>query len=229
MINIKIAKAYRTISFEASCVLAGVPPIGIVIDEKSRLHKIKHNAERQEHECDIPLPVKEWPHPARRLNIMETRESTPYSIEIYTDGSKIGGKVGAGAAVYVDQVLQRRCKYKLQNCCSNNQAEQIAILKSLEELTSLPDHNGQTVAIYTDSSVTLASLRNTSIHSPLIEHIRNKTRQLMKENWSIHFGWVKAHAGIEGNELADKLAKEAAEDDGDLRIVYNRIPISSLR
>jgi hypothetical protein len=49
----------------------------------------------------------------------------------------------------------------------------------------------------------------------------------MSKNWSIHFGWVKAHAGIEGNELADKLAK-AAEDDGDLRIVYNRISISTV-
>jgi hypothetical protein len=59
LINIKIAKAYRTISFEATCVLDGVPPIGIVIEEKRRLYKIKHNAERHEHECDIPMPVKE--------------------------------------------------------------------------------------------------------------------------------------------------------------------------
>jgi hypothetical protein len=29
--DIRIAKAYRTISFEASCLMAGVPPIGIVI------------------------------------------------------------------------------------------------------------------------------------------------------------------------------------------------------
>jgi len=39
---------------------------------------------------------------------------------------------------------------------------------------------------------------------------------------------VKAHIGIEGNELADKLAKEAAEDDDELNIVYNRIPIITI-
>ena len=61
MINIKIAKAYRTIYFEASCVMAGVPPIGLVIEEKASRYKIKHNPE-----CDLPLPVKEWPHPTRR-------------------------------------------------------------------------------------------------------------------------------------------------------------------
>jgi hypothetical protein len=43
---------------------------------------------------------------ARRLNIMEIRDSTPHSTEIYTEGSKIGGKVKAGAAMYVDQVLK---------------------------------------------------------------------------------------------------------------------------
>jgi ribonuclease HI len=174
------------------------------------------------------VPVKEWTHPARRLNIMEIRDSTPFSTEIYTDGSKIEGKVGAGEAIYVDQVLKRLCQYKLQNYCSNNQAEQIALLMSLEELTSLSDHNGRRVAIYTDSKVTLDSLRNNSIHSPLILEIRNKFRQLIMQNWSIHFGWVKAHTGIEGNELTDKLAKEAAEDDGKLKIVYNRIPITTV-
>jgi hypothetical protein len=45
MINIIITKAYRTISFEVSCMMAGVPPIGIVTEEKARLYKIKHNIE----------------------------------------------------------------------------------------------------------------------------------------------------------------------------------------
>jgi len=174
MINIKIAKAYRNISFEASCMMAGFPLTGIVIEEKARLYKIKHSAERSEYECHTPLPVKEWPHPTWRLIIMETSDSTAYSIEIYTDGSKIGDKVGAGTTLYVDQVLKGHCKYTLQHGCSNNQAEQVAILKSLEELTSLSDHNKRKAAIYTDSKVTLTSLRNNFIHTPLIVEIRNK-------------------------------------------------------
>jgi len=39
---------------------------------------------------------------------------------------------------------------------------------------------------------------------------------------------VKAHTGIEGNELADKLAKAAAQYNGEQKIVYNRIPITSV-
>jgi ribonuclease HI len=38
---------------------------------------------------------------------------------------------------------------------------------------------------------------------------------------------VTAHTGIEGNDLADKLAKQAAEDDGEIKVVYNRIPITT--
>ena len=73
MVNIKSAKAYRTISLEAACMMAGLPPIGIVMKEKVRPYTIQHNAERSEYECDIPLPIKEWPRPARRLNVMEIK------------------------------------------------------------------------------------------------------------------------------------------------------------
>ena len=39
---------------------------------------------------------------------------------------------------------------------------------------------------------------------------------------------MKAHTGIQGNELADTLAKEAAQDDEEQNIVYDRIPISTI-
>jgi len=46
-------------------------------------------------------------------------------------------------------------------------------------------------------------------------------------SWNIHFGWVKAHIGIEGNEEADRLAKKAAQED-DQNIAYNRIPVTTV-
>jgi hypothetical protein len=74
---------------------------------------------------------------------------------------------------------------------------------------------------YTDSRITLQYLKNTKNHNYLIEEIRKTAFALDKRNWTITFTWIKAHAGIYGNELADKLAKEAARKDD---ISLNRIP-----
>jgi ribonuclease HI len=227
LINIKMAKAHRTVSFEASCVLAGVPPIGIIIQERARLYKIIHNTERGEHKCEQPQPVKDWPHPSMRPTCMEPQDSTQYSKVIFTDGSKTGD-VGAGVAIYMDQQLLKRSKYKLGSCCTNNQAEQFAILKSLEEILLLSDHKDRTAAIYTDSQVTLDSLRNNSIHTPIITDIRKQLQKLTAQNWTIHFGWVKAHIEIEGNELADRLAKEAAAGGDKQKIEYEKMTKSTM-
>ena len=88
---------------------------------------------------------------------METTDLITYPIEMFTDGSKIGHKVVAGVAIFSEKRLVKKCKYRLQNHCSSNQAEQIAILKAMEQLLSLPDQNKGPVPIYTDSKVTLDS------------------------------------------------------------------------
>jgi len=54
LMNIKIAKAFRTLSYEASCVLAGVRPTRLAIEEKVRTYKATHN----NIEYDAPLEVK---------------------------------------------------------------------------------------------------------------------------------------------------------------------------
>jgi hypothetical protein len=50
---------------------------------------------------------------------------------------------------------------------------------------------------------------------------------LERREWKIMFSWVKAHAGNYGNELADRLAKDAARNDG-TNNTYSRSPKSTL-
>jgi hypothetical protein len=54
----------------------------------------------------MPVPVTDWAHPARTVSIAETSDLISYATQIYTDGSEIGGKVGAaGVAIYTDKRL----------------------------------------------------------------------------------------------------------------------------
>jgi len=147
---------------------------------------------------------------------------------MYTDGSKDASTVGAGVTIYRNKQLIMQCRHKLRSYCSNNQAEQTAILKALEQLQEIETPTGGRAAIYTDSKVTIDSLKNHAIHGFLIEKIRSMIRHLAVLNRTIHFRWVKAYIGIEGNEAADKLTKEAAHEDDNMNIVFDRIPITSV-
>jgi len=73
--------------------------------------------------------------------------------------------------------------------------------------------------------MTLDSLKNSNIHTFLIEEIRRKLTEMGKTNWKIQFSWVKAQVGIQGNELADTLAKEAATNV-DIKESYKKVPKS---
>jgi len=52
--------------------------------------------------------------------------------------------------------------------------------------------------------------------------------EMNKTNWEVTLCWVKAHAGILGNELADTLAKKAATNES-LTENYIRIPKSVVK
>jgi hypothetical protein len=92
---------------------------GIAIEGKTCLYKRKHSTGKEDYEWDKSLPAKEWPHSALRADIMETTDLINYPTENFTDGSKIGDR-SQGVAIYTDKRLVRKCKYRLQNYCSNN-------------------------------------------------------------------------------------------------------------
>jgi len=121
------------------------------------------------------LVVRYWRHPAELAIVQEVENGTKYTTETFTDGSKIGDNVGAVRIIFVNGKLVHQLKFKLHGHCSNNQGEQIAILKVLEKL-ELQDgqDNDKHIAIYTDSKIILYLLQNRFKRNHLVEFIRNK-------------------------------------------------------
>jgi ribonuclease HI len=223
LINIRIAKAYRTVSNEALCVITGLTPIDIKIEETGKFYDI---TKRKGKHYDSEMEVRNWIHPAKNVNIIEAIEDSPHYLTAYTDGSKNENGVGAGIAIYTGYNLQTTLKYKLHRHCSNNQAEQMAILKALEYMQLLKMEN-KTALVLTDSKITLQMLQNPKKHLRLIDLIRTNVIELEQEEWKVDFSWIKAHAGHRGNEMADQLAKEAA-GSRNIEECYARKPKSAV-
>jgi len=103
----------------------------------------------------------------------------------------------------------------------------MATVKALQTIETIKINKNvpRTITIHTDSRITLDSLKNKKNRNHLIEEIRKKTNTLEKENWNIEYTWIKAHTGHYGNELADKLAKEATRNSD---ICYNKFPKSEI-
>ena len=223
LINIRTAEAHRTVSNEALCVITGITPINIEIEKTGKYYE---STKGNGNQLDREIEVKYWPHPAKHVKITEGQEDSIHIIQAYTDSSKSDIRVGSGIAIFSDSNLTATLKYRLNGGCSNNQAEQMAILKALEYIQNLKIKE-KTVLLYTDSKIKLQSLQNQKNHTHLIYQIRTKVIEMEMQEWKVEFSWIRAHAGHHGNELADQLAKEAANSKN-IDECYNRIPKSAV-
>jgi hypothetical protein len=87
--------------------------------------------ESQAHLFESEVELKNWPHPADVVKIIEAKECKEQTIQANTDGSKNEHGVGSGVTIFVGKELAAQLKFKLDNRCSNKQAEQLAIAKAL--------------------------------------------------------------------------------------------------
>jgi ribonuclease HI len=132
----------------------------------------------------------------------------PSIIHAFTDGSVNPDSNRAGCGVhirYLDTVAER-CT-RLQDGCSILQAELHAINIALE----MAAHISQTahLVIFTDSLSSIHTLRKTNVtqNTILISSIFSRLDE--RKGPATSFEWIPSHTGIMGNELADRLAKQA--------------------
>ena len=118
------------------------------------------------------LYYSKWSHPADIVSLKPANKERNRTLTIYIDGRKSEHGTGSGIIIFKDQQLLYQLKYQLNYRCTNNQAEQLAIMKSLDKL--LEDHQQKTAVIYTDSLITLQFIANVNNHNFLVEKIREK-------------------------------------------------------
>jgi hypothetical protein len=100
LINIRIAKAYRTVSNEVLCMITGLAPIDIKIEEVTSLFQITKGRTINDHPVDLDTRVQHWLHPAFSISLLKDDNDVNSDLEIFTDGSKTKQRVGAGIAIY---------------------------------------------------------------------------------------------------------------------------------
>ena len=112
LINISMAKAYRTTSSKALCMLTGMTPIIIKLEESAQRCKAKERTGNCKIELDHEVKLKNWPHPADAVTIEVVSEEDA-TISAYTDGSKQDQAVGSGVAIFKGSNMVAQAQLKL--------------------------------------------------------------------------------------------------------------------
>ena len=125
-------------------------------------------------------------------------------MNVSTDGSKT--KQGAGSGFIIlggkDVVIHTQ-SINLTGEASIFQAELIAIQEAAKHLIMHEDTQGLYIKFFSDSQAALQALKS------------NKCKALAEQAKivRVRLAWIKAHIGLDGNELADEYAKLGTIDD----------------
>ncbi|XP_050684276.1 uncharacterized protein LOC126979109 [Leptidea sinapis] len=128
------------------------------------------------------------------------------SLKWYTDGSKSGSDVGCGI---FGECPKFGKSVNLGNLASVFQSEVYAIIEFADTILN-KGYVGKCIYIHTDSQAALSAIDSNRSVSKLVDNCRTILNTLGRMN-RVTLRWVPGHAGIEGNEYADELARIGAK------------------
>jgi ribonuclease HI len=183
---------------------------------------------RQEH--IVPYIVPPWwqgPQMFIETNTEEAQikheqiiQDEPDAVHIYTDGSGIGGHIGAAAVCTTTQ--ETKSAYMGDDTTSTVYAGELQGISLALQIAQQDRSRGNSrskVLIYTDNQAAIRSTAKPKGKSGayLLRSIAKQIDELQLQGLNTEIRWVPAHIGIQGNEEADRAAKEATGwREGDL-------------
>lgn len=214
----KICKGYRTISLNSALILAGILPIDLRVRESALLYETRKGVFQPwlgDREIERMAPFTKAIHPVEQsspvfcdLNDAEQYTNcNTFDVRIFTDGSRIDGRVGAALSIWRGDTEIKAIKLALSSHCTVFQAELLALNRATKEAKRL---NATKIGIFCDSTAALQIVAKSDSRHPLAMEARVTIRDCVNQNKQISLFWIKAHIGLKGNERADELAKEAA-------------------
>jgi ribonuclease HI len=121
------------------------------------------------------------------------------------DGSRTAE--GTGAGVY-GQSVNRRLSIPLGKHATVFQAEVYAILACAHEIAA-QDRPEKYISICSDSQAALKALQAAKTTSPLVRQCQQALNDISARH-AMGLYWVPGHAGVRGNETADRLARSGS-------------------
>ena len=153
--------------------------------------------------------------PAQRaitLEYMEQEYPCTTWIRAYTDGSATDATRNGGSGVYIQFPHQQTVSlsFPVGETCTNFRAEVKAIAAAADHLHAQAD-TGHSIVILSDSMSTMQALAARNPDAS-VRALQDSLQRLASSRMVV-LQWIPAHCGIQGNELADRLAKEGSMQD----------------
>ena len=141
-------------------------------------------------------------------------------LTIYTDGACSGNPGPGGWGVLLQYGDKEKTLKGGDPSTTNNRMEMTAAIKAIEAINET--YTGE-IILWTDSTYVMKGITEwihgwkkknwvKSDKKPVINTDLWKVLDNLNSQKNIQWNWVKGHAGVEGNERADELARQGLEE-----------------